>query len=176
MIGAGLPEVVSLERAHPEVYGSRRRCDGVSTRAEVGVPNSDSDGLLSVSTHRSVKETADRLVALITSKGLAVFARIDHAANARQVGMELRPTELLIFGNPRAGTLLMQDRQVAGIDLPVKMLVWQDGDGAVRITYTDVAWLARRHHLGPRSEASVRAIGDGLAEMSAAAASGNDGP
>jgi uncharacterized protein (DUF302 family) len=98
-----------------------------------------------------VRETIDRLAAKVTSLGLMVFARIDHAAGAGQAGMPLRPTELLIFGNPKGGTPLMQDQQTAGIDLPVKVLAWEDANGKVWLTYNDAAWLAERHGLGPNS-------------------------
>ena len=74
-----------------------------------------------------------------------VFARIDHAAGAASVGMALRPTELLIFGNPKGGTPLMQDRQTAGIDLPVKALAWEDADGKTWLSYNDADWIAARH-------------------------------
>jgi uncharacterized protein (DUF302 family) len=103
---------------------------------------------------------------------LTVFARIDHAANATRAGMQLRPTELLMFGNPRAGTPLMQDRQTIGIDLPVKALAWQDAEGRVWLTWNDTAWLAERHGLGAASAAAVEAIEAGLAAVSKAAAVG----
>jgi uncharacterized protein (DUF302 family) len=99
------------------------------------------------------------------SAGLLVFARIDHAGNAVRVGMEPRPTELLVFGNPRGGTPLMQDRQTSGIDLPVKALAWQDADGKVWLTYNDATWLADRHGLGARSETAIRAIEAGLTQL-----------
>jgi uncharacterized protein (DUF302 family) len=79
---------------------------------------------------------------------MTVFARVDHAANATAAGMSLRPTELVIFGNPKGGTVLMQDQQRAGIDLPLKALVWEDADGRVSVTYTDPAWIARRQGIG----------------------------
>lgn len=122
-------------------------------------------GLITVASDRSVGETIDRLQAAVTAAGLLAFARIDHAANAAQAGMQLRPTELLIFGNPRGGTPLMQDRQTSGIDLPVKALAWQDADGKVWLTYNDPTWLARRHQLGTASEVSIKAIEAGLAAL-----------
>jgi uncharacterized protein (DUF302 family) len=122
-------------------------------------------GLVTVASGWSVGETIDRLQAVVTGAGLLVFARIDHAANAARVGMELRPTELLIFGNPRGGTPLMQDRQTSGIDLPVKALAWQDPEDKVWLTYNDATWLADRHGLGTGSEIAVRAIGAGLTQL-----------
>ena len=90
----------------------------------------------------------DRLVAEVQAKGLTVFARIDHAAGASDAGLALRPTELVIFGNAKGGTPLMQANQAIGIDLPLKALVWQEASGDTWLSYNDPAWLARRHGLG----------------------------
>ncbi len=130
------------------------------------------NGLITISSSRSVHETIDRLVARVTTLGLNVFARIDHAAGATKVSMPLRPTELLIFGNPKGGTPLMQDQQTAAIDLPVKALAWEDGDGKVWLTYNDAAWLAERHGLGSSSAEAVKAIAAGLAAVTSYAAAG----
>ena len=92
-----------------------------------------------------VHATMQRLEQAVQAADLRVFARIDHSAAAHEVGMELRPTELLIFGNPKAGTLLMQCSQTAGIDLPLKMLVWQDAAGHTWLGYTDPQAIAQRH-------------------------------
>lgn len=124
-----------------------------------------SNGLITVASRFSVGETLDRLTAAITSAGLLVFARINHASGAAKVGLELRPTELLIFGNPRGGTPLMQDKQTAGIDLPVKALAWEDEKGAVWLTYNEAAWLATRHDLGAESADAIKAIEAGLAKL-----------
>lgn len=120
------------------------------------------DGLVTVASGLSVRETIDRVLGEASSLGLQLFARVDHAANAAQVGMPLRPTELVIFGSPRGGTPLMQDKQTAGIDLPLKILVWEDEDGSVRLTYNDAVWLSRRHGLGAGSQEAINAIGAGL--------------
>ncbi len=90
----------------------------------------------------------DRLLAALPARNMTVFARVDHAANATAAGMSLRPTELIIFGNPKDGTVLMQDQQRAGVDLPLKALVWEDADGRVSVTYNDPAWIVRRHGIG----------------------------
>jgi uncharacterized protein (DUF302 family) len=90
-------------------------------------------------------ETLERLTAAVTARGMTVMARIDHAAAAAEVGMKLAPTEVIIFGNPRAGTPLMQAAPTMGIDLPLKVLVWRDGDGKTWLAYNDPAWLAARH-------------------------------
>jgi uncharacterized protein (DUF302 family) len=88
------------------------------------------------------------LVAALTKRGIAVLARIDHAAAAAKAGMSLRPTEVLIFGNPRAGTPLMQAAQTIGIDLPLRALVFEDSESRTWIAYNDPEWLAGRHHVG----------------------------
>jgi uncharacterized protein (DUF302 family) len=87
----------------------------------------------------------DRLDAEIRAKGLNVFARIDHAAGAAEVGLTLAPTELIIFGNARGGTPLMQSVQTIGIDLPLKALVWQDASGKTWLSYNEPRWIAQRH-------------------------------
>jgi uncharacterized protein (DUF302 family) len=124
-----------------------------------------SNGLITVTSQFTVSETIDRLITAVTSAGLLVFARIDHASNAEQVGLELRPTELLIFGHPRGGTPLMQDKQTAGIDLPVKALAWEDEAGTVWLTYNEATWLATRHALGAHSKEAIEAIEGGLATL-----------
>jgi uncharacterized protein (DUF302 family) len=105
-------------------------------------------GLTTRSSRFDPKQTMDRLEAAVRAKGMTVFARIDHSAGAKNVGLSLRPTELLIFGNARAGTLPMQIVQTMGIDLPLKALVWQDEEGRTWITADDPAWLAERHGAG----------------------------
>lgn len=103
------------------------------------------DGLIMVESRYPPGETMDRLVAAVSEKNLKVFARIDHAAGAASIGEELRPTELLIFGNPKGGTPFMKCAQTVGIDLPLKALVWQDGNDRVWVGYNDPAFLAGRH-------------------------------
>jgi uncharacterized protein (DUF302 family) len=93
---------------------------------------------------------------------MTVFARIDHAAGAAEVGLSLRPTELVIFGNAKGGTPLMQSIQTIGIDLPLKVLVWQDESGSTWISYNDPAWLAKRHGLGPGSEMTTSVMAAAL--------------
>jgi uncharacterized protein (DUF302 family) len=106
------------------------------------------DGLITIASNFSAKETLDRLEAEIRARGLTVFARIDHAAGATAVGLPLRPTELVVFGNARGGTPLMQVEQTIGIDLPLKALVFEDAAGKVWLSYNDPHWLAARHRLG----------------------------
>jgi len=112
------------------------------------------DGLITIPSSFGPKETMDRLAAEVAARGMTIFARIDHAAGAAQVGMPLRPTEVLIFGNARGGTPLMQSEQTIGIDLPLKVLVYEDASGKVWLSYNDPHWLARRHGLGEASSHS----------------------
>jgi uncharacterized protein (DUF302 family) len=103
------------------------------------------EGLTSIQSSFGPKATMDRLDAEIRAKGLNVFARIDHAAGAAEVGLTLAPTELIIFGNARGGTPLMQSVQTIGIDLPLKALVWQDASGKTWLSYNEPRWIAQRH-------------------------------
>jgi uncharacterized protein (DUF302 family) len=128
------------------------------------------DGLIVVQSSHGPAETMDRLVAEIKAKGLTVFARIDHAAGAKEVGLPLRLTELLIFGNAKGGTPLMQSNQQIGLDLPLKALVWQDATNDTWISYNDPAWLAKRHGLGHEVEAPVKAMTAMLSAVTRAAA------
>ena len=106
------------------------------------------DGLPSVKSPHGPKETMDRLESLLKKKGLTIFARIDHAAGAAEIGKKLRATELLIFGNPQGGTPFMECSQTVGIDLPLKVLVWEDASGQVWLGYNDPLFLAKRHDAG----------------------------
>lgn len=104
-------------------------------------------GLVSIKSPHTVKVTADRLVSALNEKGMTVFIRIDHAAGAEKVGMQLPPTELVIFGNPKVGTPFMQCGQSVAIDLPQKALIWEDTSGQVWFSYNDPTYLAERHSI-----------------------------
>ena len=103
------------------------------------------EGLRVLPSKHGPGETLDRLEAAVTKHGMTIVARIDHAAAAEKVGLALRPTVVLVFGNPRAGTPAMQAVRTLAIDLPLKMLIWQDDKDATWIAYDDPAWLLRRH-------------------------------
>ncbi len=103
------------------------------------------DGLIAVKSPHGAKETMNRLEEIVKQRGLNVFARIDHAAGAAKVGKSLRPTEVLIFGNPQGGTPFMECAQSVGIDLPLKALVWEDPSSQVWLGYNDPAYLGQRH-------------------------------
>ena len=119
----------------------------VAVAACVTLPRlaSAADGLIEVKSPHSAKDTMNKLEDIVKQRGLNVFARIDHSAGAAKIGKMLRPTELLIFGNPQGGTPLMECAQTAGIDLPLKALVWEDASNQVWLGYNDPAFLAQRH-------------------------------
>jgi uncharacterized protein (DUF302 family) len=103
------------------------------------------NGIISVKSSHEVKATADRLENTLKQKGMTVFIRINHAENAQKVGKKLRPTELVVFGNPKMGTPLMLCSQSTAIDLPQKALIWEDGEGKVWLSYNNPNYLVERH-------------------------------
>src|SRR5215831_2181290 len=116
------------------------------------------EGLTTIKSNFGPKDTMNRLEAEVKARGMTVFAHIPHAAGAAAVGIPLRPNDLLIFGNAKVGTPLMQLAPTIGIDLPLKVLVWQDADGDTWLSYNDPTWLAKRHGLDPRVEAMVKTL------------------
>jgi uncharacterized protein (DUF302 family) len=129
-------------------------------------------GLITLPSTHDVATTLQRLLAALAAKGITVFAQVDHAAGAASAGMVLRPTTVVIFGNPVAGTPLMQAAQTTGIDLPLKILVWQDAQNAVQVSYNDPAWIATRHGLASGTVPAVAALSgalEGLARHAAGA-------
>jgi uncharacterized protein (DUF302 family) len=121
------------------------------------------NGLITIASTHTFDDTVARIEADVKSKNLTMFARVDHAAGAAEVGMPLRPTLLLIFGNAKGGTPLMQAKQDTGIDLPLKILVWQDSAGKTWLTYNDPHWIAQRHGLGHEVDPVVKTL-SGAAE------------
>jgi uncharacterized protein (DUF302 family) len=110
------------------------------------------DGLIMKRSNHSVSETLDRLSEILESKGLTIFTRVDHAANAAGTDLELRPTQVLIFGNPKLGTPLMQSNPTIAIDLPQKALAFEDAEGQVWLAYNIPEHLAKRHDIADRDE------------------------
>lgn len=104
------------------------------------------DGLISLASRHSVEETLQRLESLLQERGIMIFARVDHSGEAEKAGLKMRPTKLLIFGNPKGGTPLMQAAPTVAIDLPLKALFSEDADGRVWLTYNDPAYLQQRHN------------------------------
>jgi uncharacterized protein (DUF302 family) len=123
------------------------------------------NGLTTIASRHDVKVTLDRLESAAKAKGMAIFARIDHAAGAVSVGLPLRPTELLIFGNARGGTPLMQLEQTTGIDLPLKALAWEDAAGKTWLSYNEPAWLAARHGLAQQGADVAKALATAIATL-----------
>jgi uncharacterized protein (DUF302 family) len=126
------------------------------------------DGLITIPSSHGPQETMARLQAEVNAKGLTVFAHVDHAAGAAAVGLSLLPTDLLIFGNAKGGTPLMQAAQTAGIDLPLKVVVWQDAAAKTWVSYNDPNWIAERHGLGAQADSTVKALSGVLAVIMAA--------
>jgi uncharacterized protein (DUF302 family) len=116
------------------------------------------EGLVTVRSQYGPEETMNRLGAAVRTKGLTVFSQIDHAAGAEAAGLPLRPTEVIVFGNSKTGTQLMQSNQTIGIDLPLKILVWQDEGGVTWLSYNDPDWLARRYGLDDHSRPVIDAM------------------
>jgi len=125
-------------------------------------------GLVNLASQFSVQETADRFGAAVEKAGLKIFARIDHAAGAASVEVSLRPTQLIIFGSPKVGTALLTSDQRAGIDLPLKALVWQDAEGKVWLSYNSPDYLFGRFSIEDRAAAKTK-VSDALAKFSQAA-------
>jgi len=130
------------------------------------------EGLTTIASNFGPKETMVRLETEIRTKGMEVFARIDHAAGAAEVGLNLRPTELIIFGNARGGTPLMQSAQTIGIDLPLKVLVWEDTSGKTWLSYNEPSWVAQRHGVR-NAEQVVSKMGAALSAIARKAANPN---
>jgi uncharacterized protein (DUF302 family) len=128
------------------------------------------EGLTTVPSAHGVKDTIDRLESDVKSKGMTIFARVDHAAGAKAAGLALRPTELLMFGNAKGGTPLMQANQTIGIDLPLKALAWEDADGKVWLSYNEPAWLAARHALPPGIAEAAQRLTAAISAVAKAAA------
>ena len=129
------------------------------------------EGLITIKSSFGPEDTMKRLEAEVKAKGLTVFAHVDHAAGAAAVGLPLRPTDLIIFGNAKGGTPLMQAGQEVGIDLPLKALVYEDADGKAWLVYNELPWLAERHHLPEELAPNIAMLGK-LLEALAAAATG----
>jgi uncharacterized protein (DUF302 family) len=126
-------------------------------------------GLITIKSSNGPEETMNRFEAEVRGRGMTVFAHIDHAAGAAAAGLSLRPTEVLIFGNARAGTPLMEATQTIGIDLPLKVLVWRDENGATWLSYNDPVWLAQRHGIIPESADTLGQMSAALANLAAIA-------
>lgn len=130
------------------------------------MPTLATKGIVDKLSHHSVDETVEKLKGILQAKGVALFAVVDHSGEAEKVGMKMRPTKLLIFGSPKAGTPLMQAAPSIAIDLPLKILVWEDGDGKVWVSYNSPAYLQERHDL-PANLLQTIAVIEALAAAAA---------
>ena len=140
---AVLGATLMLAKATPRSPEQERKTDMVES-----IP-----GLLKVPSPHSAAKTVERFEAILKEKGIHLFARIDHADGAAKVKLALRPTTLLIFGNPQVGTPLMQSQQTIGIDLPLRVLIWEDEKSKTWLAYNDPAYLAKRHAIAGRRTA-----------------------
>ena len=111
-------------------------------------------------------ETVEKLKGILQSKGVTLFALVDHSGEAAKAGMKMRPTKLLIFGNPKAGTPVMLATPSSAIDLPLKILIWEDARGKVWVTYNSLAYLQERHNLPPEVVPNINVI-EALAKKAA---------
>ena len=116
------------------------------------------EGLIRFRSSQGPLETKQRFLAELEARGLTLFARVDHAAGAAEIGQALRPTEVFMFGNARGGTPLMVADQAVGIDLPLKALIWQDAEGITWLAYNDPVWLAKRHQLSAEAAPATKAL------------------
>ena len=132
----------------------------ISTSAVADTAN----GMVRIKSNNDVTTTINKLEAILTKKGMTIFKRVDHTAGAKKAGLQLRPTELLIFGNPKVGTPLMLCSQTAALDLPQKALAYEDEKGQVWLTYNDPAFMAKRHNTQD-CEAAIQKVTNALAKF-----------
>ncbi len=132
------------------------------------VTANETNGIIKIKSTHSVSETIDKLETVLTKKGMTIFKRVNHTAGANKVDLQLRPTELLIFGNPKVGTPLMQCSQTAALDLPQKALAYKDENGQVWLAYNDPAYMAKRHNL-KNCDAAVQKVTNALARFASVA-------
>lgn len=124
------------------------------------MPNQTANGIVNIPSKHSVNDTVDRLKGILTSKGIALFALVDHSGEAEKVGMKMPATKLLIFGNPKAGTPVMLAAPSTAIDLPLKILVWEDAIGGVWVSYNSPLYLKERHGVPDELLKNIAAIED----------------
>lgn len=139
---------------------------GGAPRAAAAPAPDAAPGMVSLPSQHNVARSLDRLAKMAQERGMTIFARVDHSGDAQKVGLPLRPTQLLILGAAKAGTPLMQARQTTALDLPLKVLAWEDAQGKTWLSYNDPAWLQQRHGYPAALNANVA----GLAKLVQAAA------
>jgi len=137
-----------------QLFAHGKSNDKMHAKTMASVP-----GMITIKSKNSVGETLDKLEAVLKKKGITIVTRWSHSAGAKKVGIKLRPTELLIFGNPKLGSHFFTSAQTAGIDLPLKALAWEDKSGQVWLSYNDPAYIAKRHGIKDRSEIVAKMTG-----------------
>jgi uncharacterized protein (DUF302 family) len=158
------PPLAALALAATLVFGLA----GPMAPSAANAESAPAEGLVTKTSVHTVEATLDKLESILRDNGITVFARVDHAEGAAGVDLALRPTQVLIFGNPRLGAPLMQSARTVGIDLPMKALAWEDSDGQVHLAYNDPAYLARRHGISDRAGV-LRKMSGALAKLTDAA-------
>ncbi len=123
------------------------------------------NGLITLTSAHDVDTTVARLTSILESKGIAIFARFDHAAETTEYDRPLRPTTVVMFGNPAAGLPLIRIAQTVALDLPLRAMIWEDAKGAVQLSYCDPAWIASRHHIGSQGLQSIRALSTAMSNL-----------
>jgi uncharacterized protein (DUF302 family) len=126
----------------------------------------ESDGLVKLASGHTVEATIAKIEAMLQAKGVTIFAVVDHSGEAAKAGLEMRPTKLVIFGSPKAGTPLMVAAPTLAIDLPLKLLVWEDEEGKVWVGYNSVEYLRERHGFPAELEENLKVV-EGLAKAAA---------
>lgn len=154
-VGRWAIAMLLFTQAHPQVVQAQSR--------------PSSTGMVVKASGYGVAETRDRFTAVLAERGLTLFAVIDHSENAAQAELSLRPTVVVLFGNPKLGTPLMQCEQALAIDLPQKVLIWQDDQGQVQLAYNDPRYLGGRHRLGSCGSEVIERIGGALSGLTDAA-------
>ncbi len=135
----------------------------------LSLPLFAADGMINIKSKHSVTQTANKLEKILSSKGMTIFKRVKHSESAMKIGVEITPTELIIFGNPKVGSPLMKCAPTVAIDLPQKALIWQDRNQRVWISYNDPAHLKQRHNIQGCDKVLAKVTG-ALAKLTAAAA------
>lgn len=129
------------------------------------MPSNSKNGIVTIPGHQSVDRTVQKLEEILKAKGVKLFAVVDHGGEAEKAGMHMRPTKLLIFGNPKAGTPLMIASPGAAIDLPLKVLVWEDADGKVWVSYNSTEYIQTRHGLSPELVQNIAVVEEVAAKV-----------
>lgn len=152
LAGLGLAMAIYLISVHEPAQAHLEK------RQEKSMTSNPENGIVTIPSHQSVDKTVEKLDKILQAQGVKLFALVDHSGEAERAGMQMRPTKLLIFGNPKAGTPLMMASPSVAIDLPMKVLIWEDVDGKVWISYNSPAYLQARHGLPQELVANIAVV------------------